>query len=248
MNRHDIETVRRLRKHAAKTNYYLVSQNELKRIQKQREETGRKPRLLLHVCCAVCACAPLEWLSEAFDLTLFFNNSNIAPKAEYDRRLEELKRYLAESGILAELIVLPYDHEEYMKPLRPMASDPEGFGRCFFCYAVRMREAYAYAAAHGFDYFTTIMSVSRQKDSQKMNQIGRSLSRLFPKTAYFYSDFKKGGGQIRQKELTEQYGLYRQDYCGCEYSFRSSTSSAPMPLQEEAQTSGRNDPLSAQML
>ena len=207
------------RKRSNKTNYYLQSLKELEAI--HTEFKDRKPRLLLHVCCAVCASFPLEFLSEHFDITVYFNNSNIWPEAEYTRRLEELKRYVKESGASIEIIETPYYHEEYMKPLEPMKDDPEGFGRCFYCYAVRMKEAYEWASAHDYDFFTTVMSISRQKDSQKMNEIGKSLSRLYPNTRYFYSDFKKGGGQTRKEELSEQYGLYRQDYCGCEYSYQA---------------------------
>ena len=217
MNKEDRLNYLKHRKSANKTNYYLVSQKEIEEI---RREFSVKPRLLLHACCAVCASFPLEYLAQIFDLTVFFNNSNIAPKAEYDRRLQELKRYLKETDPSIRLIVTPYEHEAYMEKLAPMKDDPEGFGRCFYCYAVRLRQAYAYAEENGYDFVTTVMSISRQKDSQKINEIGRSLSRLYPSVRYFYSDFKKGGGQLRQKELCDEHHLYRQDYCGCEYSFR----------------------------
>ena len=206
------------RKSSHKTNYYLLSIKELEQIQK---DYPAKPRLLLHACCAVCASYPLEFLAQHFQLTVYYNNSNIWPKAEYDRRLAELQRYLAETDPSIELITTPYRHEAYMAPLEPMKDDPEGFGRCFYCYAVRMNEAYAYAEAHGYDFFTTVMSISRQKDSQKMNEIGKSLSRLHPSVRYFFSDFKKGGGQVRKDELSALHHLYRQDYCGCEYSWKN---------------------------
>ena len=214
------------RKCSHKTIYYLMSLKELDDI---RARFDRRPRILVHACCAVCASFPLEFLAETFDITVFFNNSNIWPKAEYDRRLAELKRYLAETGMNIPLIEVPYDNETYMKPLEPMKDDPEGFGRCFYCYAVRMNQAYTYAEEHGFDFFTTVMSISRQKDSQKINEIGRSLSRLHPSVAYFYSDFKKGGGQIRQKELCDAHDLYRQDYCGCVYSWQNTHAGEDLP-------------------
>ena len=204
------------RKSSRKKNYYLESLKELREIESRQEE---KPRMLVHACCAVCASFPLEFLAGYFDLSVFFNNSNIWPEEEYDRRLSELRRYLSETDPSIPLFTVPYRHEAYMKPLAPMKEDPEGFGRCFFCYAVRMREAYEYASQNGFGYFTTVLSSSRQKDSQKINEIGLSLSRLFPDVRYFCSDFKKGGGQIRQSELVKEHGLYRQDYCGCEYSY-----------------------------
>ena len=209
------------RKSSGKTNYYLMSLKEIDQI--RREFPDRRPRLLLHACCAVCASWPLEFLSSVFDLTVFFNNSNIWPSAEYERRLQELRRYLEETdpGHQIRLVVTPYDNEAYTRKLEPMKDDPEGYGRCFFCYATRMNEAYAYAAASGYDFFTTVMSISRQKDSQKMNEIGKSLSSRYPGTRYFYSDFKKAGGQQRKDELSEAHHLYRQDYCGCIYSWES---------------------------
>ncbi len=207
------------RKSSHKTNYYLESLKEIKAIQK--EFTTRKPKLLLHACCAVCASFPLEFLSEVFDLTVFFNNSNIYPQSEHDRRLDELKRYLLEefNGSI-KVITKPYDYETYMKPLDPFKDDPEGWRRCFMCYRFRMEEAYQYAVNNNFDYFTTVMSISRQKDSQKINQIGHTLSKKYPTVRYFYSDFKKGNGQTRKNELVSKHDLYRQDYCGCKYSMR----------------------------
>jgi len=207
------------RKSSHKTNYYLESLKEIEEIKK--EFTDRKPRLLLHVCCAVCASWPLEFLTDIFDVTVFFNNSNIWPESEHDRRLSELKRYIEETGSKIEVIETAYDNESYTKMLEPMKDDPEGFERCWFCYSVRMDEAYQYAVNNGYDFFTTVMSISRQKDSQKINEIGISLSKKYPTVRYFTSDFKKGGGQVRQKELVEEHHLYRQDYCGCVYSYES---------------------------
>ncbi|MCH4266553.1 MAG: epoxyqueuosine reductase QueH [Solobacterium sp.] len=219
MNKEDIARCVALRQKAYHTNYYLESLEEIKEIQARFQD--RRPKLLLHACCAVCASWPLEFLTSVFDVTVYFNNSNIWPQAEYDRRLEELKRYLSEvyPDDSVKLIVTAYDNAGYMEKLAPMKEDPEGFGRCFFCYATRMNEAYQYAESHGFDYFTTVMSISRQKDSQKMNEIGRSLSRRYPETAYFYSDFKKAKGQDRKEALSNEHHLYRQDYCGCIYSY-----------------------------
>lgn len=204
------------RKASNKTNYYLKSLEEIKQIKKNYDH---KPKILVHACCAVCSSWPLEFLSEVFEVTIFFNNSNIYPSSEYERRLEEMKRYIQETAPHIQLIVTPYDNETYTKQLEPMKDDPEGFGRCFFCYAKRMNQAYAYANENGYDYFTTVMSVSRQKDSQKLNEIGRVLSKRYPNTKYFYSDFKKKNGQVRKEELSNQHELYHQDYCGCIYSY-----------------------------
>ena len=166
MNKEDLIRLRENRKKQQRTNYYLVSKKEIEDIRKEYQ--GRKPSLLLHACCAVCASFPIEFLTQVFDVTIYFNNSNIWPSAEYERRLEELKRYISETGNTVKLIITPYDNEAYTRRLEPMKEDPEGAGRCFYCYAYRMNEAYRYAAEHHFDYFTTVMSISRQKDSQKM--------------------------------------------------------------------------------
>ncbi|NCB33243.1 MAG: epoxyqueuosine reductase QueH [Erysipelotrichia bacterium] len=221
MNKEDVARCISLRQKAYHTNYYLESLKTVKEIKEKYPD--HKPRLLLHACCAVCASWPLEFLSSIFDITVYFNNSNIYPKAEYTRRLSELKRYLSEidPDQSIQLIVTPYDNDAYTAKLAPMKDDPEGFGRCFYCYALRMNQAYAYASEHCFDYFTTVMSISRQKDSQKMNEIGRSLSRKYPAVAYFYSDFKKANGQQRKDDLSKIHHLYRQDYCGCIYSWQS---------------------------
>lgn len=206
------------RKSSHKTNYYLESLKEIKEIKEEFKD--KKPKLLLHACCAVCASWPLEFLSEVFDVTVFFNNSNIWPQSEHDRRLEELKRYLIEEfdGDIT-VIERDYNYESYMEPLNPYKEDPEGWRRCFMCYTKRMDEAYHFASDHGYDFFTTVMSISRQKDSQKMNEIGHALSKKYPNVRYFYSDFKKAGGQTRKNELSAKHDLYRQDYCGCKYSY-----------------------------
>ena len=183
-----------------------------------------KPKLLLHVCCGPCACYPLTYLCPHFDVTIYYANSNIYPREEYDHRLATLKELLGylkrDHGYDIKLIVPPYDNENYMKPLRPYADDPEGGRRCFLCYTLRMEEAYAFAEKNHFDYFTTVMSVSRQKDSQKFNEIGEALSQKYVETAYLFSDFKKNKGQEIGTEIRKSYDLYNQDYCGCEYSYQ----------------------------
>lgn len=208
------------RKAMNKINYYLASLEEIRRIKK--EFGGRKPKLLLHACCAVCSGWPLEFLSDIFDVTVFYANSNIWPSAEYERRLSELKRFLKEVyGTAVALVVPDYNNAVYTKQiLESRKDDPEGYKRCFGCYTARLQEAYRYAAEHGFDYVTTVMTVSRQKDSQKLNEIGHALSLLYPDTKYFYSDFKKKGGQERRDELASAHHLYRQTYCGCIYSWQ----------------------------
>ncbi len=187
-----------------------------------------KPKLLLHVCCGPCACYPLTFLAKHFELTIYYGNSNIYPAEEYDHRLSELKKLLSylkrDHGYDIVLIVPPYDNLSYMKHLEPLKDEPEGGERCFLCYALRMEEAYRYAAEHGFDYFTTVMTVSRQKNSQKLNEIGASLSKKYPSVAYLFSDFKKQKGLEIGTAIRKQYDLYNQDYCGCEYSYAEALS------------------------
>ena len=201
-----------------KINYYKVSLKEIENL-----KGTEKPRLLLHACCGPCACWPLRFLSEHFRVTIYFNNSNIYPSNEYDRRLEELKKLLGylkkDYGYDVDLVVTPYENEQYNRFLAPHKDDPEGGERCKLCYEKRMKEAYCYAQKEGFDYFTTVMTISRQKDSQVMNEIGAKLEPLFPNTKYFYSDFKKAKGIEIGKEMRIHYGLYNQNYCGCIYSY-----------------------------
>ena len=216
MNKEEYITYLKGRKSSHKVNYHLECLKEIRKI----EQEGRKPSLLLHACCGVCACWPLEFLHDHFDITVYFNNSNIWPAEEHDKRLSELQRYIREKfGDSIKVIVTPYDNVSYTQKLEPMKDDPEGWQRCFFCYEERMNEAFAWADSHGYDYFTTVMTFSRQKDSQKINGIGIALEEKYEHTKYLRSDFKKGGGQTRSAELVDEYCIYRQDYCGCVYSW-----------------------------
>ena len=207
------------RKSSFKRNYHKESLKEMESLKEKFAD--RRPRILLHACCVVCACWPMDFLHEAFDITLIYNNPNIWPKEEYDHRLAELKRYLKERwNDEIGLIVTEYTGEEYMKGLAKRKDDPEGWKRCFGCYEKRMDEAFAYADANGFDYFTTVMTFSRQKDSQKLNEIGLKLGEKYAHTKYFVSDFKKNDGQRKSNEICDAYHLYKQNYCGCVYSMR----------------------------
>jgi len=183
---------------------------------------GKKPRLLMHVCCAPCACFPLTYVCEHFDLTIYYNNSNIYPSEEYEKRLGELKKLVSymkrDYGYDIPLIVPTYDYDTYMKDLRPYASEPECGKRCWICYRKRMEEAYDYAEKEGYDYFCTVMTISREKNSQILNYIGSELEAKHPHTKYFYSDFKKKNGILKGVEMRKGYDLYYQKYCGCEYS------------------------------
>jgi len=201
-----------------KINYYLKGEEIIKSFK------GNKPSLLMHVCCAPCSCYPLTYLIYYFNVTLHFNNSNIYPQSEWELRRKELisfvDRFNKDYKCNVKLIIIDYNHEEYMKDLIPLKDEPERGKRCILCYTKRMKEAYRYADNNKFDYFTTVMSISRQKDSQVLNEIGRELEKEFKYTKYFYSDFKKNDGILKGKTIRDKYGLYQQNYCGCEYSIR----------------------------
>lgn len=204
-----------------KINYYKKSQQILDEIKK----CPAKPTLLLHACCGPCSTFPLKFLCPYFKVTIFFNNSNIYPLDEYNRRLEELKRFLTyferDYGHHVDLIVTPYDNENYMNDLEPYKNQPEGQTRCFICYEKRMDQAFKYADENGFDYFTTVMTISRQKNSQKLNEIGIKLSNKYKNTKYFLSDFKKNKGIDQAREMRIHYDLYQQLYCGCKYTYEN---------------------------
>lgn len=209
------------RRSSSKKNYYKLSLQEIDNWKKQHPD--KNPSILLHACCIVCACWPLDFLKEhGFNVSIMYNNSNIWPKEEYDHRLAEVKRYLHERWHdEIPLLVTEYDYNEYQKNvLYNRGNDPEGWKSCFGCYAERMNEAFRYADRHGFDYFTTVMTFSRQKDSQKINEIGLSLGKQYSHTKYFVSDFKKADGALKSEKICDDYCIYRQDYCGCSFSYK----------------------------
>ena len=180
-----------------------------------------KPKILLHVCCAPCSCFPLLFLAPHFDITIYYNNSNIYPQNEYVKRKNELKRYLEilkENDSIVIPIIEPEYDESFQNNLAILSNEPEGGKRCQLCYRLRMDEAYQYAHENNFDYFCTIMTISRQKDSIILNQIGEELAPKYPNTKYFHSDFKKKDGITQGNAICKKNNLYCQRYCGCKYS------------------------------
>ncbi len=198
-----------------KINYDKKLENE---IQKLKEE-NKIPSLFLHSCCAPCSSYVLEYLSDFFKITVFYYNPNISPKEEFIKRIDEQKRLIRElpSKNKINFIEGLYDNEKFVSLSKNLEHMEEGGERCFKCYSLRLEETACLAAENGFDYFTTTLSVSPYKNSDKLNLIGKSLSDKYG-INYLYSDFKKKNGYKRSIELSRKYNLYRQDYCGCIYS------------------------------
>lgn len=195
----------------------MLLDREIERI--QREE--RVPALLMHSCCAPCSSYCLSYLAEFFSITIFYYNPNITFREEYEKRVEEQRRLLRELPTKYPISFAEgrYQPERFYEMARGMEALPEGGERCFACYELRQREAVKYAKEHGYDYVTTTLSVSPHKNAEKLNEIGLRLGEEYG-IPYLASDFKKRGGYAKSIELSKEYGLYRQDYCGCEYSKR----------------------------
>ena len=196
-------------------------QRELDNLVKQNEASGIVPKLLLHVCCAPCSSFCLESLAPHFDVTVFFCNPNIDDPEEYHRRAEEEKRLLREMNLPRPVGFLEgeYSPERFHEAVRGHETDPEGGERCGICFELRLRESAKAAKAGGFDYFTTSLTISPMKSAPRLNAIGERIG-AEEGVAFLPSDFKKKNGFLRSTELSREYGLYRQDYCGCSYSKR----------------------------
>ncbi len=194
------------------------------------EGTVQRPRLLLHACCAPCSSYCMEYLRAYFDLTLFYYNPNITEDAEYRKRVEEEKRLIAALNAqpyenlerqtgenIIKLLEGDYDPARFYEITKGLEQCPEGGERCFRCYELRLRESAEAARRLQFDYFTTTLTISPLKNAARLNEIGERLGVEYG-VAYLPSDFKKRNGYKRSIELSKEYHLYRQDYCGCVYS------------------------------
>lgn len=179
------------------------------------------PSLLLHSCCAPCSSYCLELLSSYFKVTVFYYNPNIYPSEEYFMRVEEQRRFIETfpSKYPISFVEGTYDTARFYEMARGKELLKEGGERCFLCYEMRLRETCEYAKAHNFDFFTTTLSISPLKNATKLNEIGEKLEKEY-EVAYLYSDFKKKNGYKRSTEISREYEMYRQDYCGCVYSIR----------------------------
>lgn len=185
---------------------------------------GEVPTLLLHSCCAPCSSYVLEYLSQYFSITLFYYNPNIYPPTEYEHRVEEQQRLIHSLPAVHPISFChgPYDSDRFYELTRGMENVPEGGERCFVCYEIRLREAAEMAKQLKLDYFTTTLSISPLKNAEKLNEIGERLAAEYG-IPYLNSDFKKRGGYQRSIELSHEYGLYRQDYCGCVFPAGNAT-------------------------
>ncbi len=182
---------------------------------------GEVPTLLLHSCCAPCSSYVLEYLSEHFAVTVLYYNPNIYPDEEYAHRVREQEEFIRRFPSKHPIAFLEgaFDKNRFYDTVRGMEHLPEGGARCFACYELRLREAAAEAAARGMDYFCTTLSISPLKNAEKLNEIGARLAAEYG-VRYLPSDFKKKNGYKRSTELSREYGMYRQDYCGCVFSVR----------------------------
>ncbi len=200
-----------------KENYQLVLNRTLDEIKRG----GKRPTLLLHACCAPCSSYVLEYLCEYFDITVYFYNPNITDNNEYTKRADELVRLIREMPLCSEIrfIDAGYRPQEFVSIAKGYEAVAEGGERCFRCYSLRLDKTACAALEMGYDYFTTTLSISPHKNAQVLNEIGDELSAKY-NVPYLFSDFKKRNGYKRSCELSEQYNLYRQDYCGCVYSKR----------------------------
>ena len=200
-----------------KPNYQTYLDDIIRKNQKE----GVIPSLLLHSCCAPCSSYTLEYLSNYFHITIFYYNPNITDKEEYQKRVEEQKRLIEALPVKYPVSFIEGDYEPslYEQEIEGLEQEKEGGKRCFVCYEMRLRKTIEVAHQLGMDYFGTTLSISPYKNASKLNEIGESLSRKYP-VKWLYADFKKKNGYKRSIELSRQYDLYRQDYCGCIYSMQ----------------------------
>jgi len=197
-----------------------MNRNYQKQLDRIIAERGReRPRVLLHSCCGPCSSAVLEYLTQFFDVTLLWYNPNLYPQEEFDRRYRTQLELLDKMGFSDTVKVMaePWTPEDYRGQVAGLEDEPEGGARCTACFRLRLRETARMAARHGFDYFCTTLTLSRHKDAVRINALGEEAGKAFG-VRWLPSDFKKQGREMRAAELADQYGLYRQLYCGCAYS------------------------------
>ncbi len=194
-------------------------QRELDALIEKIKAEDKTPTLLLHACCAPCSSYCLEYLSQYFKITVFYYNPNIYPEKEYTHRVDEIKRLISEMQFKNEVDFIEgrFEPEEFYSLTKGLENCKEGYERCFLCYRLRLEETAKLAKEKSFDYFTTTLSISPLKNAAKINEIGEELAEIYG-VAHLPSDFKKKNGYKRSIELSKEYSLYRQNYCGCVFS------------------------------
>ena len=198
-----------------KENYQLLMEEEISKIQ----STGKKPVLLLQCCCAPCSSAVLERLAEYFEVVIYFYNPNIYPEQEYEKRLAQFDILLKKAEYPNTVKRTPsvYEPEKFYEAAKGLENEKEGGARCEKCFILRLGETAKKAKEIGADYFCTTLSVSPHKNSALLNEVGLEAEKKYG-VKFLPSDFKKKEGYKRSTELSAEYGLYRQNYCGCEFS------------------------------
>lgn len=204
-------------------------QKELERVIERHRRAGTVPKLLLHVCCAPCSSYCLEYLSAYFDITVYFYNPNISMKEEYEYRLREEKRFLMQKGFARPvgLTESEYCPEDFFEAVKGLEQEPEGGLRCRECFRLRLEASAEKAREQGFDYFTTTLTISPLKNAALLNEIGAAAAQKYG-VPWLYSDFKKKEGYKRSIELSREFDLYRQNYCGCVFS-KAAAEQKPVP-------------------
>ena len=196
-------------------------QKELEKLISNLQKDRKVPKLLLHSCCAPCSSYVLEYLSDYFEITVFYYNPNIFPESEYTKRILEQQMLIQDMKVKYPISFLAgsYERDKFYEIAAGLEHLKEGGERCFKCYELRLEEAAKIAQEGEFYYFTTTLSISPMKNAEKLNEIGNKVGAKYG-VSYLQSDFKKKNGYKRSIELSKEFGLYRQDYCGCEFSFR----------------------------
>ena len=194
-------------------------QKELEQVIKENEDANKTPTLLLHSCCAPCSSYVLEYLSQYFRITVFYYNPNIYPDEEYTKRANEQQELIQKMTFAnsVEFVCGEFDKDKFQRSIQGYEQCQEGAERCFICYRLRIEETAKMAKELNFDYFTTTLSISPLKNADKLNEIGEEIGTKMD-IKWLPSDFKKKNGYKRSTELSAEYGLYRQNYCGCIYS------------------------------
>ena len=180
-------------------------------MQEEISSFGEKPKLLLHCCCAPCSSAVIERIKEFFEITFYYYNPNIYPQTEYELRKKEFQKL----GV--KIVSEDYDHQSFLNVVAGKENEKEGGSRCQICIAERLNKTFEYAKNNNFDIVTTTLSISPHKDCEFINKLGENLQEKYG-VRYLHADFKKQNGYLRSIQICKQLEIYRQDYCGCEFS------------------------------